>query len=67
MLGALGMALPNLFWVYVGSILHSITDFADEESHKGEFEKLIFMSIGFLIALYGIYKVSQRAKEEIKL
>lgn len=52
------MAIPNFFWVYVGSILQSITDFTDENSKKGEIEKLIFMSIGFVIALFGIYKVS---------
>ncbi|CDW86044.1 UNKNOWN [Stylonychia lemnae] len=65
--GALGMSIPNLFWAYVGSIMQNIMEIADDESKSGEIEKLIFMSIGFLIAIYGIYKVSQRAKEHVRM
>ena len=64
--GALGMSLPNIFWAYVGSIMQNILEITDEESKRGEVEKLIFMSIGFFIAIYGIYKVSQRAKEHVR-
>ena len=61
------MAIPNLFWAYVGSILHSITEWDADGDHRGDIEKLIFMSFGFIIALIGIYQVSLRAKEQIKL
>lgn len=53
------MTVPNIFWCYLGSLLENITEFKNEnnEIDQNDIIKLIFMSIGFLIALIGLYKV----------
>lgn len=56
-IGAVGMAIPNCFWCYAGSLLHSITELGGGELEEGQIRKLIFMSIGFLLALVGLYMV----------
>lgn len=35
-IGALGMAIPNTFWCYAGSLLHNITEFNQAGSELEE-------------------------------
>eukprot|EP00347_Sterkiella_histriomuscorum_P006001 403354453 len=71
-IGILGMLLPNLFWAYVGSLLQNISEITGDsdpensDSMATKVERFTFMCLGFAIAIYGLYKVSQSAKESVR-
>ncbi len=55
------MSIPNLFWSYVGTLMNNLLDYQNTHSYK----KLSFMILGFLIALYGLRKLSNKATNYI--
>jgi len=62
-IGVLGMAVPNLFWSYLGSLIQNITTQQVDYSYS----KIAFMSVGLLLAMYGLKIIQNRAKEQVLL
>ena len=62
-IGVLGMAVPNLFWSYLGSLIQNLTTQQVDYSYS----KIAFMSIGLLLAMYGLKMIQKRAKEQVLL
>jgi uncharacterized membrane protein YdjX (TVP38/TMEM64 family) len=62
-IGVLGMAVPNLFWSYLGSLIQNLTTQQVDYSYS----KIAFMSIGLLLAIYGLKIIQKRAKEQVLL
>lgn len=57
------MAIPNLFWSYVGSLIQNLTTQKVDYSYT----KIAFMSIGLILAVYGLKLIQNRAKEQVQL
>ena len=57
------MAVPNLFWSYLGSLIQNLTTQQVDYSYS----KIAFMSIGLLLAMYGLKMIQKRAKEQVLL
>lgn len=61
LLGEIGMFPSDMFYVYLGTTLKSISDIEKEEK-KSSILKNIFFAMGFIIGAFAIYYISKKTK-----